>query len=83
MKGEDSADLASELGLSVQKLESWKSEFLAAGESALTGATPAPEDAAPASDADAPAGDFSETSWFMAAVDLEQSDDIPENVDVE
>jgi len=82
LKGDAAADVAAETGLAVEVLEAWRSEFLAAGEAALTqagaGAEPLPDDAA-----EAPPRDFSETSWFMAAVDIETLDEIPEEVDVE
>lgn len=86
LKGEAAVDLAAETGLAVELLESWRSEFLAAGEQALTGATATAGAEAVSEDeaeADAPPGDFSETSWFMAAVDIETLDEIPEEVDVE
>ena len=81
LKGEEAAGLAKELGLPVEELEAWKDEFLAAGESAMTGAAADGDAKGPAGEG--AGGDFSETSWFMAAVDLEnsESDDGAENVE--
>jgi hypothetical protein len=81
LKGEEASDLAKEMGVEVSVLESWKSEFLEAGEGAMSSSSTS--SSSDASGTAPPPQDFSETSWFMAAVDMETLEELPDKVDVE